>query len=218
MTFDAVVIGSGPNGLAAAITLARAGWSVLVVEAADTIGGGARSAELTLPGYVHDVCSTIYPLAVASPFFTSLPLGEHGLELVHPRSPLAHPMDDGTAVLLERDVAATAANLHADERTYRRRLGRLAQSWPVVAIDILGTFRLPRHPLAPLPFGLSVLRSARGLAESWFEGERARALFAGLAAHSILPLEEPPSAAIGLLLAVLGHACGWPLARGGAQR
>src|SRR5262245_37417182 len=166
MTFDAVVIGSGPNGLAAAITLARAGWSVLVVEAADTIGGGARSAELTLPGYVHDVCSTIYPLAVASPFFASLPLGEHGLELVHPRSPLAHPMDDGTAVLLERDVAATAANLHVDERTYRRRLGQLAQSWPVVATDILGTFRLAppsAGPAALRSLGASLRAGARGV-------------------------------------------------------
>ena len=191
---------------------------MLVVEAADTIGGGVRSAELTLPGYVHDVCSTIYPLVVGSPFFASLPLGEHGLELIHPTSPLAHPFDDGTAVLLERDVDATAANLGPDERTYRRRIGRLARSWPVIVNDVLGAFRLPRHPLALVPFGLSALRSARGLAESWFEGERARALFAGLAAHSILPLEEPPSAVFGVLLGMLGHACGWPLVRGGAQR
>ena len=215
---DAVVIGSGPNGLGAAITLARAGWSVLVVEAAETVGGGMRSTELTLPGFVHDVCSAIHPLAVGSPFFASLPLRDHGLELIHPASPLAHPLDDGTAVMMERDVAATAANLGADGPRYRRWMGRLARSWPRVADDLLSPLRPPRHPIAIAPFGLSVLRSARGLAESWYEGPRARALFAGIAAHSMLPLEQRASAAIGVVLAVLGHACGWPLARGGTQR
>ena len=191
---------------------------MLVVEAAPTVGGGTRSAELTLPGYVHDVCSAIHPLAVGSPFFASLPLRDHGLELIHSPSPLAHPLDDGSAVMLERDVAATAANLGPDARRYTRRLGRLAARWGDVANDLLAPLRLPRHPIAIAPFGWLVLRSARGLAESWFEGDRARALFAGIAAHSMLPLEQRPSAALGVVLAVLGHACGWPLARGGSQR
>jgi phytoene dehydrogenase-like protein len=214
---DAVVVGSGPNGLAAAIALARAGRSVLVLEAADTIGGGTRSAELTLPGFVHDVCSAVHPMAAASPFFRSLPLAEHGLEWVQPEFPLAHPLDDGPAAVLERSVEATAARLGPDERAYRRLMGPLAARAEGLFRDLLGPLRVPRHPIAAMRFGWNAIRSAKGLAAR-FRTPAARALLAGLAAHSILPLEQSPSAAITLMLGLAGHAVGWPLPRGGSQR
>jgi phytoene dehydrogenase-like protein len=222
---DALVIGSGPNGLAAAITLAEAGLSVEVREAADTVGGGVRSAELTLPGYVHDVCSSIHPLAVGSPFFRRL-----GLDVawVSPPAAVAHPLDDGTAVTLERDVAATAAQLGSDGDAYRRLVEPLVEAWDAIAPVLLGPL-LPPSPRAAVTLGLALgtrgagravraaLASADGLARSLFAGERARALFAGNAAHSMLPLERRPSAAFGLALIVLGHAFGWPVAGGGSQ-
>jgi phytoene dehydrogenase-like protein len=216
--YDSIVIGSGPNGLAAAATLAGAGRSVLVLEAAPRLGGGARSAELTLPGFLHDVCSAIHPLCLGSPFFRSLPLARHGLEWIQPELPLAHPLDDGTAVLLERSLEATASGLGADGAAYRRLMSRRVADWDAIAPDLLGPLRPPRHPLAFVRFGLAAMRTARGLAESAFRGERARALFAGLAAHSILPLEKPFTASFGLVLGILGHAVGWPLPRGGSQR
>ena len=215
--YDAVVIGAGPNGLAAAITVAQAGRSVLVMEAGDTIGGGARSAELTLPGFVHDVCSAIYPLGVGSPFFSSLPLEEHGLQWVHPEIPVAHPMDDGTAAVLERSVDATAYGLDRDTEAYHGLMGPLVADWQRLGPQLLGPLRLPRHPLALARFGLLALRSAYGLAEDTFEGTRAKALFAGLGAHSMQPLERPLTAAFGLVLGISGHAVGWPVSRGGAQ-
>jgi phytoene dehydrogenase-like protein len=214
---DAVVVGSGPNGLAAAITLARAGRSVLVVEAAETIGGGVRSAELTLPGFVHDVCSAIHPLAKASPFFRELPLAEHGLELVEPPTPLAHPLDDGTAVMLERSVEETAAGLGPDADEYRKLMGALVDRSDRLAPFLLGHSPVPRHPLAAARFGLLALRSAVGLAKR-FQGEPARALFAGLAAHSIQDLYRSPTASFGLVLGLFGHTHGWPLVRGGSQQ
>jgi phytoene dehydrogenase-like protein len=214
---DAVVVGSGPNGLAAAITLARAGRSVLVVEAAETIGGGVRSAELTLPGFVHDVCSAIHPLAKASPFFRELPLAEHGLELVEPPAPLAHPLDDGTAVMLERSVEETAAGLGPDADEYQKLMGPLVDRSDLLAPFLQGHSPVPRHPLAAARFGLLALRSAVGLAKR-FQGERARALFAGLAAHSIQDLYRSPTASFGLVLGLFGHIHGWPLVRGGSQQ
>jgi phytoene dehydrogenase-like protein len=215
---DAVVVGSGPNGLAAAVALARAGRSVLVVEARDRPGGGARSAELTLPGFVHDVCSAIHPLALGSPFLRSLPLDRHGLAFLHPDAPLAHPLDGGRAVVLERSLAATAAALEEDERAYRRVFGPLVRDADRVLGHVLGPLLAPpRHPIALARFGLQALRSADGLGRSVFRGEPARALFAGAAAHSLLPLERHPSAAFGLVLMLLGHAVGWPVARGGSQ-
>ena len=210
---DAVVVGSGPNGLAAAIELARAGRSVRVLEARDTVGGGMRSAELTLPGFVHDICSTVHALAAGSPFLRELPLPE----LVHPPAPLAHPLDDGTAVLLERSVEATAAGLGLDGEAWTRLVGHFAERADALMEATLGPLRLPRHPLLLGRFGVSALRSADGLARAAFEGERARALFAGLAAHSMLPLTQPVSASFGLVLGVLAHAYGWPVARGGSQ-
>ena len=216
--YDGIVVGSGPNGLAAAITLAQAGHTVLVLEARDTVGGGARSAELTLPGFTHDVCSAIHPLAAGSPFFSTLPLSEHGLRWVYPPASVAHPLDDGTAVVLERSIEATAETLGRDALTYERLMEPLVADWDKLAADLLGPVRPPRHPLALARFGLRAVRSAHGLARALFRGERAQALFAGLAAHSMLPLERPPSAAVALVLAITGHALGWPIPAGGSQR
>jgi phytoene dehydrogenase-like protein len=216
--YDAIVVGAGPNGLAAAITLARAGRSVLVLEANETVGGGARSAALTLPGFVHDICSAIHPLGVGSPFFRSLPLHEHGLEWIHPPAPMVHPFDDGTAATLERSVAATGATLGCDAEAYWRLMAPIARNWEKIASTTHGPLRLPRHLLALARFGLRAIWPARGLAEIWFRGDRARGFFGGMAAHSILPLERAPSAAAGLVLAALGHVYGWPLPRGGSQK
>ncbi|HEX4760898.1 MAG TPA: NAD(P)/FAD-dependent oxidoreductase [Thermoleophilaceae bacterium] len=214
---DAIVVGSGPNGLAAAIAIAREGHSVRVLEAEPTPGGGTRSAELTLPGFVHDVCSAIHPLAVASPFMRELPLAEHGLELIHPGVPLAHPLPDGSAAVLERSPEAMDT-LGPDARAWSRLMGPLARGADGLLGDLLGPLRPPRHPVITTRFGLRAIRSAKGLAEGLFDGEAARALFGGLAAHSMLPLEKSPSAAFGLMLGATAHAVGWPMAAGGSQK
>ncbi len=218
-SYDAIVVGAGPNGLAAAITLARAGRSVLVVEAAETIGGGARSAELTLPGFVHDICSAIHPLTVASPFLRTLPLDKFGLEWINPPAPLAHPFDDGSAVVIERSVDATAEALGADGASYRRLMAPLVAHADGLLADLLGPLPLtPRHPLLLARFGLNAWRSASGLARSLFKGESARAVFAGMAAHAMLPLDQIATAAFGIVLGVTAHAVGWPMPRGGARQ
>jgi phytoene dehydrogenase-like protein len=216
--YDAIVVGAGPNGLASAIVLARAGRSVLVLEAAPEVGGGTRSAALTLPGFVHDVCSAIHPLGAGSPFLRALPLAEHGLAWAYSPAPLAHPLDDGTAILLERSIAATAAGLGRDGAAYRRLVAPLVRGWEPMVEAILAPLRLPRHPLALARFGVRAAWPARLLAERLFSGERARALFAGMAAHAIMPLEWPLTSAFGVVMLVLGHAVGWPFPRGGAQR
>src|SRR4030067_1609141 len=216
--YDAIVVGSGPNGLAAAITLAEAGLSTLVVEAQGTIGGGMRSKELTLPGYVHDVCSSIHPMGVASPFFRGVKFEEEELDWVHPPAPLAHPFPDGTAAILDRSTLVTGDLLGEDGRVYRRLMDPLVDSWQALLEDILGPFPLPpKHPLFLIRFGLSALRSVTGLARDYFRGRNARALFAGLGAHSMLSLNSPASASFGLVLGSLGHAVGWPVARRGSQ-
>jgi phytoene dehydrogenase-like protein len=217
MSPRAIVVGSGPNGLAAAITLARAGVEVTVLEAEATIGGGMRSAELTLRGFTHDVCSAIHPMGVASPFFETLPLREHGLEWIQPAAPLAHPFDDGSAAVLERSLDATADSLGEDARAYRDLFAPLVRGSERLLDAILRPLLPPRHPFTLARFGLTALRSARGLARARFEGRHARALFAGMAAHSVIPMTAYGSASFGLVLGMTGHAGGWPMARGGSQ-
>jgi phytoene dehydrogenase-like protein len=214
---DAIVVGAGPNGLAAAIAMAQAGRSVLVLEAAATVGGGTRSAELTLPGFRHDVCSAIHPLALGSPFLRRLPLAAHGLELVQPEIPLAHPLADGSSVALHRSVDETARGLGADGDAYRELIEPIVRDWEVLVDQFVGPLRIPRHPLSTARFGLSALRSASGLARARFRGAQAQALLAGNAAHSFRPLEATATASFGLVLLMLGHAVGWPAAVGGSQ-
>jgi phytoene dehydrogenase-like protein len=215
---DAIVIGSGPNGLAAAIEIARAGRKVLVLEAEPTIGGGVRSAELTLPGFVHDVCSAIHSLAIASPFFRTLPLDAHGLRWIMPPLMLAHPLDDGTAATIAKSVDETAAQMGADGAAYRRLFGGIVDAWPKLETAILGpALRIPSHPFALARFGLSAIQPAAQLARRRFSTPGARALFAGIAAHGMLPLDQRPTAAFGLVLGASAHVAGWVFPRGGAQ-
>lgn len=213
---DAVVVGSGPNGLVAAITLARAGRRVLLLEAADVAGGGLRSAALTEPGYVHDVCSSVHPLALASPAFADLPLAAHGLEWAHPVTPLAHPLDGGRAALLRRSVTETAGGLAGDGARYAALLGPLVAGGDRIARTVLSPFR-PRPSVALARFATNGLRSASGIARR-FETEEAAALLAGTAAHSLLPLTAPVTGGYGLFLTLLAHRVGWPVARGGSAR
>ena len=218
-SYDAVIVGSGPNGLSAAIRLAQEGLSVLVLEGKETIGGGTRSVELTLPGFTHDICSTIHPLGLASPFLRDLPLEDYGLSWVHPDAPLAHPLDDGSAVIIERSIEKTAAGLGEDGRAYRRLMEPLVKNWQGLLDDILGPFPIPpRHPFLMARFGLQAIRSASGLSNALFSRAGTRAVFAGMSGHSMLPLESPLSAAFGLTLGVLAHGVGWPMASGGSQR
>ncbi len=218
--YDAIVIGSGPNGLAAAITLAQAGQSVVLFEAKETIGGGCRSKEMTLPGFMHDVCSAFHPLAIDSSFFNSLPLEQFGLEMIQPAAPLAHPLDDGTAVILERSIEDTAAALGKDAKAYRKLMTPFVTHWDKIKGSVREPLRpqIALHLFARANFGLKAIRSARGLAKGLFKEERAAALFAGMCAHSMMALEKPPTAGAGLLLGILGHAVGWPISRGGSQK
>jgi phytoene dehydrogenase-like protein len=215
---EAIVVGSGPNGLAAAISLARAGVSVRVLEAAAVVGGGMRTEELTLPGYAHDVCSAIHPLGVASPFFQTVPLAELGVEWIESPAALAHPFDDGTAALLERSVEETGATLGPDAKRYDRIFGPLARNCDEIVPDILAPLGIPSHPLAYARFGAGAGLPAAAFAKLAFRGPRARGFFAGLSAHSLLPLTQPATAAFGLMLGMLGHAVGWPFPRGGSQK
>jgi phytoene dehydrogenase-like protein len=222
---DAVVVGAGPNGLAAAIELARAGKSVTLFEAAGQIGGGSRSAELTLPGFIHDTCSAIHPLAAASPFFKDLKLEELGLEWIQPTSPLAHPFDDGTAAVLDRSLDETGRSLGPDADAYRALMSPLLARFDRVIPLLLGPLFAGRLTVPPpnvipplLHFARTGIRSAAGLGTSKFQERWARAMFAGMAAHAMLPLTAPLTAGFGLLIGVLGHGVGWPLPKGGSQR
>ena len=200
-----MIVGSGPNGLAAAIALAQGGAKVLVLEAMDEIGGGVRSAELTLPGFKHDVCSGAHPMGILSPFFSTLPLARHGLEWIRPGASVAHPLDGEPAVILWRSLDETARELGLDEQRYRRLLAPFLQDPRGLIADALDPLGVPRHPFLMLRFGLHALRAATRLARSRFRGARAQALFAGCAAHSILPLEQRLSAAVGLLFLITAH-------------
>jgi phytoene dehydrogenase-like protein len=214
---DAIVVGAGPNGLAAAIELARAGRSVRVFEAAGTIGGGTRSAEVTLPGFVHDICASVHPLSLASPFFRSLDLERHGLEWVHAEAPLAHAFAPGRSVVLERDLALVDDALGHDAAAWRRLFGPSVEAWQRLMPAILSPIvRPPRHPILLARFGVPALLPATSLARLAFREPAARALFAGMAAHSMLRLGQPMSASFGLVLGLLAHAVGWPVARGGS--
>jgi phytoene dehydrogenase-like protein len=214
---EAVAIGSGPNGLAAAIALARAGVSVLVVEAADQPGGGMRSRELTLPGFVHDVCSAVHPTGFLSPFFRQLPLEEHGLVWRFPRASVAHPLDDGPAVMLVRSLEETCDGLGRDGRAWRRLVAPFLDDPHALLADAMAPLRVPAHPIRFLRFGLRAAFSANRLARLLFREERARALLAGLAGHSVLPLTQPLTAAMGVLFAVTAHVVDWPVAEGGSH-
>jgi phytoene dehydrogenase-like protein len=218
-SYDAVVVGSGPNGLSAAIVLARAGLSVLVREANATIGGGARSLPLTLPGFIHDIGSAVHPMALASPFFRSLSLENYGLQWIQPPLPLVHPLDGAPPAVLGHTIDETASTIGPDGAAYRRLLQPLVRDWDILIPEILSPpIHLPSHPLALARFGIRALWPAAGLNQLVFRGDRAKALFAGLAGHSIVPLEKLASSAIGLVMAASGHACGWPIPRGGAQQ
>ena len=213
---DAVVIGSGPNGMAAAVELARNGAEVLVLEAAATIGGGTRTAELTLPGYHHDVCSTAHPLGIVSPYLSTLPLAEHGLSWIQPPASVAHPLDGEPAVILRTSMDATTRSLGPDAGAYRRLIAPLLPHASELFAEILGPARAPRHPLVLARFGIPGLMPATVLGRAWFRGQRARALLAGCAAHAILPLTRPVTGAVGLLFLLAGHVETWPIAKGGS--
>lgn len=213
--FDAIVVGSGPNGLAAAIALQREGLSVLLLEARETIGGGLRSEALTLPGYIHDVCSAIHPMAIGSPFFRTLPLEAHGLEFIQPPLPAAHPFDDGTAAVLDRSLPKTAQLLGIDGPSYRKILEPVVKDWPGMAANVLGPLSIPSNPFPMARFGLKALTSALFLAKR-FQTEKAKGLWAGMAAHSLQPLSKLTTSAIGLVLMTMGHLHGWPIPRGGS--
>jgi phytoene dehydrogenase-like protein len=213
----AIVIGSGPNGLAAAIVLAQSGLAVEVYEAESEPGGACRTLSLTLPGFLHDFGSAVHPLAAGSPFFNSLPLADYGLEWIHGHAPLAHPLDDGTSVVLERDLAETEKELGSDGKEWRDVMHAFVDHWPELAEGCLGpVLRIPRHPLLMARFGLAAAQPARTMADLHFSGTRARALFAGLAAHSFLSFDRPFSSSAGVLLGAAAHAVGWPIPRGGA--
>ncbi len=216
--YDAVVVGAGPNGLAAAITLGRRFGAVLLLEAEKTVGGGTRSAALTLPGFVHDVCSTVQPLSLASPFFRQLNLQEYGLEWIHPEIPLAHPFEDGSAIYLHRSQKITADAMGPDGKAYKRLLQPFVDHQEELLSEVLQPLHFPENPLLLSRFAYHAMRSLRNIAEAEFQNARTRALFAGLAAHAMIPIERTATAAFAIVLAVLAHGVGWPIIRGGSQR
>jgi phytoene dehydrogenase-like protein len=214
--YDAIVVGSGPNGLAAAIRLQQEGLSVLILEAKATIGGGMRTAELTLPGFKHDVCSAVHPMAVASPFFKTLPLQQQGLEFIYPEFSTAHPFDDGTAAVLAKSIAETASLLKEDEEAYLNLFRPIVNNWSKIDEDLLAPLHFPKHPLLLAQFGLKALQPALSLAKQ-FKTKEAKGLWAGMTSHAVLPLSSLSTSAIGLVLTAVGHTQGWPIPKGGSQ-
>ena len=198
--YDIVIVGSGPNGLSAAILLQQAGLKTILLEAESTVGGGMRSAELTLPGFTHDICSAIHPLAAGSPFLTSLPLEKFGLEFIAPGIAAAHPFDDGSAATMLTSIQDTSSGLGEDERAYQNLVDPLVKDWPRIVDDVLGPFHFPAHPLAMARFARWALQPAGNLARNQFKGEKAKGLFAGMAAHGMLPFEKMVSSAAGIVL------------------
>jgi phytoene dehydrogenase-like protein len=215
--FDAVVVGSGPNGLAAAILMQLKGLSVLLLEGKETIGGGLRSAEFTLPGYIHDICSAVHPLAVASPFFEKLPLHQHGLEFIYPDVAAAHPFDNTAAALLKNSIVQTSQSLGANKDTYQKLVAPVVRDWPLIADDVLAPLHFPKHPLALARFGLPALTSASYLSKRLVTPQ-AKGLLAGMAAHSIQPLTNLATSAVALVLLAAGHLKGWPIPKGGSNQ
>ncbi|MDN3583184.1 phytoene desaturase family protein [Mucilaginibacter flavus] len=215
--YDAIVIGAGPNGLAAAILMQQQGLAVLLIEGKNEIGGGLRTAELTLPGFKHDICSAVHPLAAASPFFETLPLEQHGLEYIYPEIAAAHPFDDGTAAVLLQSVEETARLLGADEQAYLNLMKPVVKNWPLIAADVLGPLHFPKHPLLMAQFGLPALTASTMLAKK-FKTTEGKGLIAGMAAHSIQPLDNLATSAIALVLMAQGHLKGWPVPKGGSQQ
>lgn len=216
--YDAVIVGSGPNGLGAAIRMAQEGLNVLVLEAEDSIGGGTRTAELTEPGYYHDICSAVHPTAMASPFLSSLPLEEYGLEFMQPEIPYAHPLDNGEAAYVHKDLDATLEVLGEDADRYEHLFRDFVDNWELLRQDLFGDLRIPSHPLTMARFGWYGIYSADMLSSSMFRSYKTRALFAGCAAHSIVPLEKAFTASFGLVLGVTAHTVGWPVAKGGSHK
>ena len=213
--FDAVIVGSGPNGLAAAIAMQQAGLKVLIIEGKDTIGGGMRSAELTLPGFTHDICSAVHPMAYASPFFQTLPLDKHGLEYIFPHVAAAHPLQDGSAAFLTKSIDETARWLSVDDSTYATLFTQLLKNWPALMKDFMGPLQIPENPIALTKFGLNALLPATVLAGK-FKTTGARALIAGMAAHAMQPLTNVSTSAIALVLMAVGHQYGWPIPKRGS--
>jgi phytoene dehydrogenase-like protein len=218
LEYDAVVVGSGPNGFAAAITMARSGHSVLLIEARETVGGGMRSSAMTLPGFVHDICAAIHPFGVASPFFRSLDLASYGLQWIQPPVPLAHPLDDGTSVLLRRSINETANELGPDKLSYLKLMMSINYNWDNLLKEVFEPLHFPRHPFSFGHFALMASQSVDHFVQSHFKAVEARALFAGISAHSIMPTNRAGGAAYGLMLGTAGHVVGWPVAQGGSQR
>jgi len=216
LAYDAIVVGSGPNGLAAAIAMQQEGLSVLLIEGKDIIGGGLRTAELTLPGFRHDICSAVHPMALASPFFSSLPLHLHGLTYIDPTIPAAHPLDNGTAGILYRSLSETANSLGIDKQVYLDLIGPVVTDWNKLVGNLLSPLRIPKYPIPLAKFGINALQSATNISKR-FSTEKAKALWGGMAAHSIQPLENLTTAAIGMVLSAVGHIHGWPIPKGGSQ-
>lgn len=214
--FDAVIVGSGPNGLSAGILLAQQGLKVKIIEAEESIGGGTRTKELTEPGFLHDVCSAVHPTGIGSPFFRTLPLTDYGLEWIHPKFPVAHPLENGDAIIASQSLEKTLERMGKDGKNYKSLIKSFVEGWDYLSDDLFAPVRVPNNPLSMARFGWFGMLSAKLLSNSMFDTPQVKAYFAGLAAHSIIPLENSFTASFGLVLATAIHSVGWPIAKGGS--